>query len=197
LSTAPSTQFAWPASAGAPVDLMDALRKARRRLTIAGVLALILGAVAVIVPAIASVATAIFVGWILIVASAFHAADAWAVEHGGRRALRLVPALLTLAAGLYLVVAPLAGAFTLTVVLVIWFMATGTARIVVGIAERGVPGWWMTVVNGVLSVGLGVLIAEGLPSSAGWAIGLIVGVDLIFSGTILMALGSRLKQVVP
>jgi uncharacterized membrane protein HdeD (DUF308 family) len=46
-------------------------------------------------------------------------------------------------------------------------------------------------------VGLGVLIAEGLPSSAGWAIGLIVGVDLIFSGTILMALGSRLKQVVP
>jgi uncharacterized membrane protein HdeD (DUF308 family) len=176
---------------------MDALRKARRRLTIAGVLALILGAVAVIVPAIASVATAIFVGWILIVASAFHVADAWAVEHGGRRALRLVPALLTLAAGLYLVVAPLAGAFTLTVVLVIWFMATGTARIVVGIAERGVPGWWMTVVNGVLSVGLGVLIAEGLPSSAGWAIGLIVGVDLIFSGTILMALGSRLKQVVP
>src|SRR3954447_20557879 len=141
---------------------------------IAGVLELILGAAAIVVPAVASVATAIFIGWILVLASAFELANALAVEHGGRRALRVVLALLTLAAGLYLLVAPLDGVFTLTVVLVIWFMATGTARVIVGIAERGLPGWGLTVLSGAISLGLGILIAEQLPSSAGWAIGLIV-----------------------
>jgi uncharacterized membrane protein HdeD (DUF308 family) len=164
---------------------------------IAGVLMLVLGAVAIIVPAIASVATAIFIGWILVIASAFDFANAMSVEHGARRALRFVLAVITFVAGIYLVVAPLDGVFTLTVVLVIWFMATGTARVIIGIAERGVPGWGMTIVSGAISIALGVLIAEELPSSADWAIGLIVGVDLLFSGTVLASLAYRLRDVIP
>jgi uncharacterized membrane protein HdeD (DUF308 family) len=164
---------------------------------IAGVLALVLGAIAIVVPAVASVTTAIFVGWILMVASFFQGVDAWAVDHGGRKALRLVLATLTFVAGFYMVVAPLEGAFTLTVVLVIWFMATGSARIIVGLAERGVPGWWMTALNGAITLALGILIAEHLPSSGDWAVGLLVGVDLVFSGTVLVSLAARLKQVLP
>jgi uncharacterized membrane protein HdeD (DUF308 family) len=185
--------------AAAPLadDLTEALHRGRRRLMIAGGLAVVLGAVAIVVPAVASVATAIFIGWILILAGAYHVTDAFAAEDGGRRALRLVLALLTLVAGFYLVVAPLDGTFTLTVVLVIWFMATGTARIIVGIAERGVPGAWMTVANGALSLVLGILIAEKLPSSADWAIGLIVGIDLLFAGVTLMSLGRALRRLAP
>jgi uncharacterized membrane protein HdeD (DUF308 family) len=164
---------------------------------IAGVLALVLGVVAIVVPAVASVATAIFVGWILMIASALFAVDAWSVDHDGRRTLRLVVAALTFVAGFYMVVAPLDGAFTLTVVLVIWFMATGTARIIIGLSERGVPGAWMTVLSGAISLALGVLIAEELPSSADWAVGLLVGVDLLVSGAVLIAITSRLKQIVP
>jgi uncharacterized membrane protein HdeD (DUF308 family) len=180
-----------------PGELLEALRRGQKRLMIAGVLMIVLGAVAVIVPAIASVATAIFIGWILVIASAFDLANAMAVEHGGRKALRIILAAITFVAGLYLLVAPLDGVFTLTVVLVIWFMATGTARVIVGIAERGVPGWGMTVVSGAISILLGVLIAEKLPSSADWAIGLIVGVDLLFSGTLLTSLAYRLRSVAP
>jgi uncharacterized membrane protein HdeD (DUF308 family) len=178
-------------------DLFEALHRGRRRLMIAGVLLLVLGVVAIIVPAVASVATAIFVGWILVIASAFDLANAMAVAHGGRKALRLVLALLTFIAGIYLLVAPLDGVFTLTVVLVIWFMATGTARVIIGIAERGLPGWGMTVLSGGISIALGVLIAEKLPSSADWAIGLIVGVDLLFSGTLLTSLAYRLRSLAP
>jgi uncharacterized membrane protein HdeD (DUF308 family) len=185
------------ATALTPEDLLDALRRGRKRLMVAGVLMLVLGAVAIVVPAVASVATAIFVGWILVIASAFEITSAMAVEHGGRRALRFILALLTFAAGIYLLVAPLDGVFTLTVVLVIWFMATGTARVIIGIAERGIPGWGMTVVSGAISIALGVLIAEKLPSSADWAIGLIVGVDLLFSGTLLTSLAYRLRGVLP
>ena len=178
-------------------DLFAALNRGRRRLMIAGVLLLVLGAVAIVVPAVASVATAIFIGWILVIASAFDLANAMAVEDGGRKAFRFVLAILTFIAGIYLLVAPLDGVFTLTVVLVIWFMATGTARVIVGIAERGLPGWGMTVLSGAISIALGVLIAEKLPSSADWAIGLIVGVDLLFSGTTLTALAYRLRPLLP
>jgi uncharacterized membrane protein HdeD (DUF308 family) len=173
--------------------MLEALHKARRRLMVAGGLFLLLGAAAIVVPAVASVATAIFVGWILVVASGIQAADAIAVRHAGRMAVRLLLAVLTFGAGLYLLVAPLRGVFTLTVMLVIWFAATGTARIVFGIAERPLPGWGMTVLNGVLSLVLAVLIAERLPSSADWAIGLIVGIDLVFAGVTLIGIGRALQ----
>jgi uncharacterized membrane protein HdeD (DUF308 family) len=196
MSTA--SPFAGFASAPAsPAELEEALRKGRRRLMIAGVLATIIGVVAIVVPAVASVATAIFIGWILIAASAFIMVDAFSVKDRGRMALRIVFALLTFAAGLYLVAAPLRGTFTLTVVLVMWFMVTGCVRLVIGIAERGVPGWWLTVLGGVLSIVLGIFIAEQLPSSASWAIGLVVGVDMLFAGTTLVALAVRLKSLVP
>jgi uncharacterized membrane protein HdeD (DUF308 family) len=197
MSTAPMPGVApFGAAAGLPPgELLEALRRGQKRLMIAGVLLIVLGAVAVIVPAIASVATAIFIGWILVIASAFDLANAMAVGHGGRKALRIILAAITFVAGFYLLVAPLDGVFTLTVVLVIWFMATGTARVIVGIAERGAPGWGMTVVSGAISILLAVLIAEKLPSSADWAIGLIVGVDLLFSGTLLTSLAYRLRSV--
>jgi uncharacterized membrane protein HdeD (DUF308 family) len=112
-------------------------------------------------------------------------------------ALRMVLALLTFAAGFYLLVAPLDGVFTLTVVLVVWFVATGTARVIVGISERGIPGAGMTILSGIVSLVLGILIAEKLPSSANWAIGLIVGIDLFFAGAVLVILTSRLRRVIP
>jgi uncharacterized membrane protein HdeD (DUF308 family) len=176
-------------------DVVDALRRGRRRLMIAGVLAVILGIVAIVLPAVASVATAIFIGWILIVAGVLQFADAFAVPDRDRTALRALLAVLTLAAGLYLVLAPLDGTFTLTVMLVIWFVASGVARIAFGMAERGLPGAGMVIVNGVLSLALGLLVALKLPESAGWAIGLLVGVDLVFAGMSLVWLSSALRPL--
>jgi uncharacterized membrane protein HdeD (DUF308 family) len=173
------------------------MRRGRRRLMIAGIVALVVGAVAIVVPAVASVATAIFIGWILVFASAFQVADAIAVRHRGRMVLRILLAVLTFAAGLYLLVAPLDGVFTLTVMLVIWFVATGIARLVIGLAELGVPGARMTALTGALKLLLGILIAEQLPSSADWAIGLLVGVDLIFSGSSLIGLARSLGGLAP
>jgi uncharacterized membrane protein HdeD (DUF308 family) len=175
--------------------IVEAMHHGRRRLMIAGVLLIVLGLIAIVVPALASVATAIFIGWIFVVAAAYQAVDAFSAPHWGRTALRLLLALLTFAAGFYLLVAPLQGTFTLTVMLVIWFVATGIARIILGISERGVPGAGWTVLNGVVTLLLGILIAEGLPSTADWAIGLLVGIDLLFSGMALVAIAQQLKGV--
>jgi uncharacterized membrane protein HdeD (DUF308 family) len=188
---------AGPAAGTYTDDLGHALRNGRRNLMIAGVLELILGAIAIIVPPVASVATTIFIGWVLVVSSGFHAWDAFSVRHRGRMALRLILAVLTFAAGVYLLVAPLDGVFTLTVMLVLWFAATGTARLVMGVAELGVPGAGGLAASGVLSLILAILIAAQLPSSAAWAIGLLVGINLVFSGSALIALARVLREVEP
>jgi uncharacterized membrane protein HdeD (DUF308 family) len=182
-----------PAAGTFTEELADALHRGRRNLMIAGVLEVILGAVAIIVPAVASVATAIFIGWVLVFASGFYAWDAFSVRHRGRMALRLILAVLTFAAGIYLLVAPLDGVFTLTVMLVIWFAATGTARLVMGLAELGTPGAGWLAATGAMSLILAILIAVQLPSSAGWAIGLLVGINLLFSGMALIGLARELK----
>ena len=135
---------------------------------LAGVLALIGGAVVIVVPAVASVAMALLVGWVLVFASGALLVDAISRDGASRVAFRAVLALATLAAGIYLIAAPLEGAFTLTVMLVIWF--------VVSIA-----------VSGVVSLVLGLLIANRLPEAAAWAIGLLVGVDLIMYGITAIA----------
>ncbi len=174
-------------------DAAEELKRTRRWLTITGVLSLLGGVVAIVLPNVASVATAIFIGWLLVFASALYVVDAFSTREGTRIALRLLMAVLTFAAGLYLLVAPLDGTFTLTVMLVIWFVAIGVARIVIGISDRGTRGAGLLVLSGLLSLALGLLIALELPSSAAWAIGLIVGIDLAFWGAQMIAVAQSLR----
>src|ERR1700742_1836409 len=115
-------------------------KRSKRLLTWTGVLALIVGFVAIVVPAVASVGTAIFIGWVLLFAGVSLIFDAFSQEHLGSKLLRLLLAVLTSIAGLYLLLAPLAGTFTLTVMLVIWFIAIGFARIAGGLVTLGSPG---------------------------------------------------------
>ncbi|HEY1276001.1 MAG TPA: DUF308 domain-containing protein [Thermoleophilaceae bacterium] len=159
-----------------------------------GALAVLLGAIAIVVPAVASVGTAIFIGIMLICASFPLAFDAFTGHHLGAMLLRLLLAVATMAAGVYLLVAPLRGAYTLTVMLVIWFVAVGCFRVAGGLAMIGTPGAGLTALNGAISLVLGILIAEKLPSSADWAIGLLVGIDFLFFGVSALWLAHELKH---
>jgi uncharacterized membrane protein HdeD (DUF308 family) len=191
MGTAPSaTPYTSRASTA---DTAEELRRTRRWLMIAGVLSLLGGIVAIVLPNIASVATAIFIGWVLVFVSAMYVVDAFSTRDGRRMALRLLLAVLSFAAGLYLLIAPLDGTFTLTVILSMWFLAIGVARIAIGIADRGASWAGMMVLNGLLSLALGLLIALQLPDSATWAIGLLVGIDLVFSGALLIGVARSLR----
>ena len=96
--------------------------------------------------------------------------------------MRGLEALITLVAGLYILVFPLSGTVSLTFVLAVWLLASGVLSFIYAAQRRSEPGSWTYMFGGVLSVILGLLIAVGLPSSAAWAIGLLVGVNLIFWG---------------
>jgi uncharacterized membrane protein HdeD (DUF308 family) len=162
-------------------------RHARGGLVLAGGLALAAGVVAILVPAVASVGTALFIGWVLLLASVAIAVEGLSAPGLSRKLLRMLVAVLTFAAGLYLLVSPLEGTFTLTVMLVLWFVGVGIVRVATGIAELGTPGAGYTIVSGVATLVLGVLIARELPSAADWAIGLLVGIDFCVYG--LLCLG--------
>jgi uncharacterized membrane protein HdeD (DUF308 family) len=169
----------------------EAIRRARRWFVVAGVLALTLGIVAAAVPIIASVAVTILIGWVLVAAGAVEGAHAIS----RRVALRGLDALLTLIAGLYLLIFPLSGTVTLTFILAVWLCASGVLSLIAAARRPDAPDITVTAVGGVLSIILGILIAVSLPSSAGWAIGLLVGIDLIFWGVRALVGAYALKQL--
>ncbi|HET8819930.1 MAG TPA: DUF308 domain-containing protein [Thermoleophilaceae bacterium] len=156
----------------------------RTALIIGSVATIAAGVVAVIVPAVASVGIAIFTGIVLVAAGGALGLGVFAAEGLGLKLLTGIAGLLTLAAGIYLLASPLEGTFTLTVILVIWLVAVGIAQIAGGIAARGSEGAGYTIFAGVVSLVLGVLVATELPSSGDWAIGLLVGIQLIFLGVV-------------
>jgi uncharacterized membrane protein HdeD (DUF308 family) len=169
---------------GASLDpeVRKALSQSWKALMTVGVLAIVLGCIAILVPAVASVGTAIFIGWILVVAGGFLAAAAFSAHSIGTVVLRLLWALLTLLVGLWLIVEPHNGTLTLTLVLGIYFLFMGLTRIAVAFVSRGQPNAGLVGLSGFCGLLIGILVLAKFPSSADWAIGLLVGIDLIFAG---------------
>lgn len=174
--------------------LNEGLKQGRKWLLISGWLAVIAGTVAIVVPTVASVTVAIFIGWMLLFGAVFLLIDAFAVRDVWRMLMRLLLAFIAGAAGLALLLAPLRGTYTLTVLLVLWFAVTGVMRIAVAVAERGTQGAGWMGANGVVTLLLGILIGANLPESSDWAIGLLVGIDFLFYGFGAIAAASALKR---
>jgi uncharacterized membrane protein HdeD (DUF308 family) len=168
-------------------DVREGLRRGWKMLMAVGVLAILVGCVAILVPAVASVATAVFIGWILVVAGAFLIAGAFAAHTIGSLVLRLLWALLTVVVGLWLIVEPDNGTLTLTLVLGLYFLFMGITRIAVAFAARGQQGAGLVGLSGIAGLLIGILVLAKFPSSADWAIGLLVGIDLIFAGWTLVS----------
>ncbi len=158
------------------------LERSWKLLMTAGVLAILLGCFAILVPAVASVGTAIFIGWILLIAGAFLVAAAFSAHSIGSVVLRLIWAALTVVVGVWLIVEPHNGTLTLTLVLGIYFLFMGLTRITVAFLARGQQNAGWVGLSGVCGLLIGILVLAKFPSSADWAIGLLVGIDLIFAG---------------
>jgi len=169
---------------GASLDpeVRKALSASWKALMAVGVLAIVVGCIAILVPAVASVGTAIFIGWILVFAGAFLTAAAFSAHSVGTVVMRLAWALLTFLVGLWLLFEPHNGTLTLTLVLGIYFLFMGLTRIAVAFAGRGQPNAGLVGLSGFCGLLIGILVLAKFPSSADWAIGLLVGIDLIFAG---------------
>jgi uncharacterized membrane protein HdeD (DUF308 family) len=169
-------------------DAQRELRRTWRALMSIGIAAIVIGCIAIIIPAAFSVGTAIFIGWILIIFGAFMIAGAFNATTVGSVLLRLLWAFLTIIVGFWLVIEPHNGTLTLTFVLGVYFLFMGITRIAVAFSSRGQQGAGLVGLSGIAGLLIGILVLVELPSSADWAIGLLVGIDLIFAGWTLVSI---------
>lgn len=173
----------------------EGLARSWKGLLTVGIIAIVIGCIAILVPAVASVGTAIFIGWILLIAGAFLVAAAFAAQSVGSLLLRLLWAAITVIVGLWLIVEPHNGTLTLTFVLGVYFLFMGLTRITVAFLGRGQPNAGWVGLSGVCGLLIGILVLVKFPSSADWAIGLLVGIDLIFAGWTLTSIALVGKEL--
>ncbi len=176
-------------------EVRAGLARSWKALMTIGIAAIVLGAIAIIVPEVASVGTAIFIGWILLIVGAFLVAAAFSAHSVGSLLLRLLWAAITVLVGLWLIVEPHNGTLTLTFVLGVYFLFMGVTRITVAFLGRGQPNAGWVGLSGVCGLLIGILVLAKFPSSADWAIGLLVGIDLIFAGWTLTSVAMVGKEL--
>jgi len=160
-----------------------------------GIVLLLLGLAAIVVPPLATLAVAIFVGWLLLISGIAGLVTTFWARRAPGFGWSLFSAIIGIVAGAVLIGWPVGGALSLTVVLVVFFAMEGVASIMFALDHRrelsGRWGWML--LSGIVDLVLAAIIFLGLPGTAAWAIGLMVGINLIFGGSALigMALHAR------
>lgn len=159
-----------------------------------GIVMMILGLVAIAVPEVASLAITIFIGWLFFVGGIFRTISV--VQHRNMPGFgwALATALLAIILGLVLLLRPISGVLTLTLALIVFFVLQGISAILLAVEHRRhLPSWGWILFSGLVDLLLAFLIWDGWPSSADWAIGLLVGINMVFLGLslIMTALAAR------
>jgi uncharacterized membrane protein HdeD (DUF308 family) len=182
---------------GASLDpeVREGLARTWKSLRLIGIVAIVIGCVAILLPELFTLGAAIFIGIVLVIVSAVLAAAAFAAHGVGSFLARLAWALLTFVVGLWLILEPHNGSLTLTLVLGIYFLLMGLTRIVVAFLGRGQPNAGWIGLSGICGLIIGILVLAKFPSSGDWAIGLLVGIDLIFAGWSLISVAQVGKEV--
>jgi uncharacterized membrane protein HdeD (DUF308 family) len=174
-----------------PAGLM---RNASRWLTAMGIVFIVLGVLAIIEPAVAGLAVAILVGWVLIFGGVAHAIGAFGGDGVGRSVWQLIVAVIYIVGGMYFLTHPLLGLGTLTLFLAAILLAEAVVEIIAYFANPGDGASWR-LVNAIVTLLLGGMIWRHWPSSSIWAIGTLVGVNLMITGFSRLMLGGAARRL--
>lgn len=175
----------------------DAVRAHWKAFLFEGIVLVVLGLAAIVVPPVASIAVTVMLGWMFLISGiAALAMTFWARRMPGF-VWSLISAVLGIAAGVILLTRPAEGTLTLTIVVGIYFLAEGVASIMYALQHRKELSarWSWMAFSGLMDILIAFFIISGLPGSAAWAIGLLVGINLVIGGSSLigMALAARNK----
>ena len=158
-----------------------------------GILLICLGVLAVGSPMIAAVAVNALIAWLIILAGVVHLVVAFHTREAGSLIWRCLVGLAYLAFGVYMIARPVAGVASLTLLLASLFLVEGIFNIVLFFRVRAARRSSWILLDGIVTLLLGLMIYMQWPSSSAWAIGTLVGVSLIFSGVtrVMLALTVR------
>jgi len=157
---------------------------------------LVLGATAVVLPPIATLAVTILFGWLFLVSGIVGLVTTFWMRQAPGFWWSLASAVLGIIVGALLLASPVTGALSLTLVLIAFFLIEGAVSIMFALDHRrelsGQWGWML--MSGIIDLVLAIMIFAGLPSTAAWAVGLLVGINMIFGGTALIAMALHARK---
>jgi uncharacterized membrane protein HdeD (DUF308 family) len=160
-----------------------------------GIVLVILGAAAIIVPEIATLAFTLLIGWVFLVSGGVGLVTTFWMRNVPGFWWALLSAVVSIAAGIVLIRWPINGTVSLTLVLIAFFAIEGIATLMYAIEHKAqLSGRWAWMLfSGIVDLILAGIIFAGLPGSATWALGLLVGINMLFGGTAMigMALAAR------
>jgi uncharacterized membrane protein HdeD (DUF308 family) len=159
------------------------------------ILMIVAGVVAIVAPVFAGLAVAAFVGWLLVVSGVLHLAFGWRGAHAAGVLWEVLLGIVYGAAGLYLLSRPLVGLVSLTLVLAVYLFVEGALELVLSIRLRPAPGAGYLLVDAIVTFVIAAIIWSTWPSSSAWAIGMLVGVSMLFSGATRLMLSLRSRRV--
>lgn len=163
---------------------------------IEGLVLIALGLLAIIIPQFASIAVTIFLGWLFLIGGGIGLIMTIIGRHAPGFWWSLLSALLALFAGGALLWSPVQGAISLTFLLIVFFALDGVASIMLAIEHRQhfMGRWGWLLASGVVDLAIAGIILLGLPSTAAWALGLLVGIDMVFGGSTLVAISLAARK---
>ena len=164
-----------------------------------GIILLILGILAIVVPQIATIAAAVLIGWLLLMSGVVGLIATFRSRSAPGFWWSLISAVIGIAAGIVLLRWPLSGALSLTLILTVFLGLEGVVSILYALEhKRELSGrWGVMLFSGAIDLFLAGIIFAGLPGTAAWAIGLLVGVNFVFGGSALIAMALHARDASP
>ena len=147
-------------------------------------------------PPVATLAFTLVLGWLFLISGLVGLVTTIMMRSAPGFWWSLISALLAVAAGLVLIARPLSGIVSLTLLLVVFFIVEGVASIFFAVEHRRQlsGGWVWMLLSGLVDLVLGAMIFAGLPGTAAWAIGLLVGINMLFGGVAMTALALSARR---
>jgi uncharacterized membrane protein HdeD (DUF308 family) len=162
--------------------LKDSIERYNGLYIASSILMIVVGVMAIVLPLAAGIGVAIFVSWLIFLIGVAHLAYAFAARSASGAVWRVLLGILYIVGGGYLAFHPVVSLASLTLVLGAIFFAEGIMLIVTYFSTRKLPGSGWTLIDGIVTLILSLMIGLGWPSTSAWAIGTIVGINFLFSG---------------
>lgn len=178
---------------------MDWLQKNRNIMLLQGIIFTLLGIMSVYLPIATTFGTELFIGWLLIFAGIIQLFRTFQPNYRlGFWSSLMLSILYIVFGGLFLTF-PLIGVFSLTMIVIAFFLSEGIAKIIFGIQLKSFKqrGWLLA--NGIIALFMAFIIWSGWPETALWVIGLLIGINFIFFGIslVLLALSGPKPPITP
>ncbi len=174
-----------------PID-EKILDKFGRYTSITGILLVVLGTVAIFLPGVVSLGTAIFAAWLLLIGGVFWGIHTY--QYDSKSVMSWLKPILLFSTGFLMLLYPISGVAAVGLLLAIYLLLDTFGSFALAQLIRPARGWGWMALNGIISALLATLFLVGWPATSMWLVGLYVGISLLFDGWTLIAISWTLRK---